>query len=126
MVTGAFQPLVSTKTYERAQQVLDERTINKSDTELLERLKRLLRRKHYLSEQLIDKSRQVPAMNTYYQRFGSLRKIYQLVGYKQWSEYFNRRDKAVRTEGLRSRFVEQLAGLFPGKVARAGFINTAG
>ena len=114
---GAFDPLVSTETYERAQRMLDERTINKSDAELLERLGRLLSRKHYLSEQLIDKSRQVPSMNTYYRRFGSLRKIYQLVGYEQWTEYFTRRDKAVKTERLRAEFVERLAGQFPENVA---------
>ena len=114
---GAFVPLVSMKTYERAQQILDDRTINKSDAELLERLRRLLSRKHYLSEQLLDKSRQVPAMNTYYQRFGSLRKIYKLVGYEQWDEYFNRRDKAVRTERLRHELIEKIAGKFPGSVS---------
>jgi DNA invertase Pin-like site-specific DNA recombinase len=112
-VPGAFDPLVSTETYERAQRILDDKTINKSDEELIQKLRQLLRRKHYLSQQLIDKSRQVPAMNTYYRRFGSLRNVYQLVGYDQWKEYFNRRDKAVRTDRLRKAFVEQIANLFP-------------
>lgn len=71
IVPGAFTPIIDMDIYQRAQTILDDRTINKSNAELLERLKCLLRKRKFLSEELIDKSRLVPSMNTYYRRFGS-------------------------------------------------------
>jgi DNA invertase Pin-like site-specific DNA recombinase len=49
---------------------------------LLEILRRLLKRRGYLSEELIKKTRGVPDPSTYLKHFGSLWRAYELVGYK--------------------------------------------
>ena len=97
---GAFIAIVDTETFDRAQEILGGTTINKSDTELIEDLKLLFKKRKRLSQTMIDKSRQVASVNTYCRRFGSLREAYRLVGYKQWDEYFNRRDEQIGRNGL--------------------------
>jgi DNA invertase Pin-like site-specific DNA recombinase len=113
---GAFMPIIDRQTFDRAQRVLDDRTVNKSDAVLINGLKRLWKEKGRLSESIIDKSRRVPALNTYYHRFGSLREIYRLIGYPQWDEYFKRHDKAIKTEHLREELVGKIAEIFPNSV----------
>ena len=100
--------------------VLDDTTINKSDAVLINGLKRLWQKEGRLSESIIDKSVHVPAMNTYYRRFGTLRQIYRLIGYPQCEEYFQRRDKAAKTEQLRADLVAQIATSFPESVTLLG------
>ena len=114
---GAFAPIIDQQTFQRAQKVLDDRTGTKSNAILLNRLKRLWREKGHLTQKIIQKSRRVPAMNTYRRRFGSLRKAYQLIGYPQWGEYFRRRDKGLKTEHLRAELVGAIAQMFPGSVS---------
>jgi len=114
---GSFQPIVSQEIFDRVQRVLRQTTLNRSDTSLLAGLKRLWREKGYLSQIIIDKSRRVPAMNTYYRRFGSLRDIYRLIGYPQWDEYFKRRDRATQTERLHACLVQRIAAMFPDRVS---------
>ena len=116
IVPGAFAPIIDMGMHQRAQAILDNRTINKSDAELLHGLRRLLKKKGSLSEKLIDSSRLVPALNTYYRRFGSLKNAYRLIGYKQWDEYFVRRDKAARTTRLRQEFIDKIKTLFSERV----------
>ena len=82
-----------------------------------QRTEATLEREGRLSESIIDKSRREPATNTYYHRFGSLREAYRLAGYNQWDEYFQRREKAVRTEQLREKLVRDIAEMFPACVS---------
>jgi DNA invertase Pin-like site-specific DNA recombinase len=113
---GAFMPVIDQNTFQRVQRMLEDRTVNKSDAVLINGLKRLWRREGRLSESIIDKSRSVPTTNTYCRRFGSLREAYRLAGYRQWDEYFQRREKAVRTEQLREKLVRDIAEMFPASV----------
>jgi DNA invertase Pin-like site-specific DNA recombinase len=52
------------------------------DDELLARLRRLLRKRGRLTEEIIDQSNGIPGSGTYRRRFGSLSQAYRLVGYK--------------------------------------------
>ena len=117
---GAFQGIVYQKTFDAVQKIRADRTANKSDAQLLSALKRLWREKGYLSQKLIDKSRRVPSANTYYRRFGPLRKLYELVGYKQWEEYFQRRVRAQQTERIHIALVEHIESLFPDFISLVG------
>jgi Recombinase len=40
---GAFEPIIDTETFAEAQKILEERTFNKTDEELLDSLRALLR-----------------------------------------------------------------------------------
>jgi DNA invertase Pin-like site-specific DNA recombinase len=52
-----------------------------TDGDLLLYLRRLLDKRGYLSEQLIDQSNGVPDVATYLKHFGSLKRAYALIGY---------------------------------------------
>lgn len=65
VVPGAFKSIIEIETYRCAQLILDDRAINKSDEDLLKKLKRLLNRHGYLSQKLIDRFGLVPHIAAY-------------------------------------------------------------
>jgi hypothetical protein len=74
-----FQPIVDHATFAEAQRILQDRTINKSDGELLDSLRALLASKGRLSLSVIKESSDTPSPSTYTHRFGSLRRAYELI-----------------------------------------------
>lgn len=52
-----------------------------SDERLLDKLRQLLKRHGYLSQELIDVDRSMPTSSTYANRFGGIRQAYRLIGY---------------------------------------------
>ena len=62
---------------------LKSRTQSKGITndDLLEKLRGLLQNRGYLSGNLIDRTAEMPSRILYYNRFGSLRRAYELIGY---------------------------------------------
>jgi DNA invertase Pin-like site-specific DNA recombinase len=103
--TSAFEPIVSPHVYEKAQQLLLNRTSNKSDAEILDALRRLLGRHGRLSLSLIRCSTQSPSPSTYRQRFGSLRRAYEMIGYGKPTDFgpidLRQRTQAIREQVLR-------------------------
>jgi DNA invertase Pin-like site-specific DNA recombinase len=79
--SAAFKPIVDPETYAAAQRVLRDRTVYKSNEELLDDLQTLLKRERVLTEYRIDMSRDVPAVRTFIERFGSMKRVYDLIGY---------------------------------------------
>ena len=78
---GAYEGLVTLETYMRAQSILTQRSQRLSDEVLLEHLRRLYETCGQLSSFIINQSEGLPSATTYAQRFGSLRRAYELVGY---------------------------------------------
>ena len=113
---GVFEPIVDYSTFVQAQQILGERTINKSNQELLDRLKMLLSRERRLSLRLIKDSPDLPSPSTYRGRFGSLRRAYELIGYGH-SEPFGPIDLRRRTQALREELIARIAALFPDDIS---------
>jgi DNA invertase Pin-like site-specific DNA recombinase len=62
---------------------LKSRSLSKRMTneDLLEKLRGLLQYRGYLSGRLIDRTAEMPSRILYYNRFGSLRRAYELIGY---------------------------------------------
>ncbi len=81
--TDAFEPLIDQATYDKAQKLLRESTLHKSNDELLAGLRELLLREGKISEHLIDQSPDLPVSATYDRRFGGLRQAYALIGYRE-------------------------------------------
>jgi DNA invertase Pin-like site-specific DNA recombinase len=79
--SAAFKPIVDPETFAAAQRVLRDRTFYKSNEELLDGLRTLLKRERVLTEYRIEMSREVPAVRTYIERFGSMKRVYDLIGY---------------------------------------------
>ncbi|HXM22206.1 MAG TPA: recombinase family protein [Terriglobales bacterium] len=113
---GAFEPVVDHATFWEAQRILQNRTINKSDEELLDSLRALLATKGRLSLNLIKNSEDVPSPSTYRHRFGSLRRAYELIGYGR-PDQFGPIDVRRRTQALRDELISQIVALFPNDVS---------
>jgi len=108
----AFEPVVDQVTFSEAQRILADRTINKSDQELLDSLRALLVREGRLSLRLIKNSPHVPSPSSYRHRFGSLRRAYELIGYGRAGQ-FGSIDMRRRTQALREELVARIAAMFP-------------
>jgi DNA invertase Pin-like site-specific DNA recombinase len=85
----AFKPIVDSETFAAAQRVLHDRTIYRSDQELLDRLRTLLKKEGTLTMYQIDKSREVPAVRTFRERFGTMKRAYDLIGHVYPKDAFN-------------------------------------
>ena len=79
---GAFEGIVSVETFMAAQEILAERSRRYSDDELLEHLQALFRERGTLSGLIINEAIALPSAATYIQRFGSLSKAYEMVGFR--------------------------------------------
>lgn len=96
----AFAPIIDKSLFEGAQAIYRNRVVHPiigrkprySDEEMLERLKRLLNRRGYLSKTLIDDSKTTQGSCAYEARFGSLTQAYSLIGYT----IENRKRKRIR------------------------------
>jgi DNA invertase Pin-like site-specific DNA recombinase len=115
LIPAAFEPLVDTTTYTAAQVILNRRTGNKTDTDLLNELQDLLTREGRLSLKLIKESPCTSSPSAYRQRFGSLRKAYELIGYGRPRD-FGPVDLRRRTQALRQQLISRVLELFPNEL----------
>jgi|SRR5580700_8419512 DNA invertase Pin-like site-specific DNA recombinase len=76
-----FKAIVDPALFEAAQGIMRQWALRLSDEEKLEPLRRLLRKRKYLSTRLINETDGVPSSTSYFHWFGSLRAVYKLVGY---------------------------------------------
>ena len=110
---GAFQPIVSQKTFDLAQR----RRTKKIDywwteEEMLRRIRRLLKREGRLTEALIMNARGMPSTTTIHNHFGPYRKLYEMVNYHLGTEDIFRGDQSTRSLKLRRSIVEKISELF--------------
>ena len=119
---GAFEGIVPLDTFLKAQEVLAERTRRYSDEELLFHLKRLYAECGTLSGVIINQAPGLPCAITFAQRFGSLSRAYELVGFHSSRDQgfieVNRRLRQLHPEIVR-RTEETIAAL-GGSVRRDG------
>jgi DNA invertase Pin-like site-specific DNA recombinase len=92
ILPGALKPIVDRKTFDAARRILDDRTANQSDAVLLEKVRSLLTRKKRLTARLLNESRTAPSAVCCKHRFGSLRRLYELLDYKR-SDTVRKRQK---------------------------------
>ena len=116
LTPDAFAPVIDEATFGKAQRLLLNRTINKSNEELLNALRSLLAREGRLSLQLIKCCPGVPSPSSYRKRFGSLRRAYELIGYGH-ADDFDAVDMRRRTRALREDVICQIKTIFPNEIA---------
>jgi DNA invertase Pin-like site-specific DNA recombinase len=116
VTSDAFEPIIDKVTFEKAQKILDARTNKKSDEELLNGLRELLASEGRLSKDLIDHAPtpNVPRFSAYRSRFGSLRNIYDLIGY---GADFGAIDTRRRKDMRRRELLRQIAATFPSEIS---------
>jgi DNA invertase Pin-like site-specific DNA recombinase len=113
---GAFEPIIDNETFAEAQKILEERTFNKTDAELLDRLRDLLASERRLTLPLIKHSANVPSPSTYQHRFGSLRRAYELIGYGS-PDQFSSSEMRRRTQALRRELIAKIVAMFPNEIS---------
>lgn len=101
---SVFDPIIEQSIFDAAQAIFRDRLIHPicgrgrrySDREMLAALKRLRKRKGYLSRRIIDVDGEVQSAGAYGNRFGNLSSAYQLIGYKQGKYRKERRVRPIR------------------------------
>jgi DNA invertase Pin-like site-specific DNA recombinase len=78
-VPKAFHAIIEKELFDRAQISID-RCSRPTDEEMLEGLRRLLKREGYLSFDLINAARDMPSITAYRRRFGNASDLYALIG----------------------------------------------
>jgi len=105
-VEGAFDRIVEPATFEAAQRLIAQRCVGKTPRELrpsnariLSKLARLFEGKGCLTTEMINAAEGLPHSTLYRKRFGSLKRAYELVGYRQDKnfEYFGGRRAVTAT-----------------------------
>ncbi|RYC19054.1 recombinase family protein [Yersinia pseudotuberculosis] len=84
---GAYEPIISIDKFNLAQEIIASRMVIFTDDELLEKLSILLIKRGRLSGIIIDEEELLPSSSTYRSRFGSLLRVYSLIGYNPRQDY---------------------------------------
>lgn len=83
----AYKPIISKKKYNKAQEIIQFRSVHLTNDELLEKLKQKLESNGKLSGFIIDEDDTGPSSSVYRTRFGGLLRAYTLIGYKPEHDY---------------------------------------
>jgi DNA invertase Pin-like site-specific DNA recombinase len=113
---GAFEGIVGQETYDKAQEILKNSTIHKSNEELLSGLRALLVREGRISEHLIDQSPDLPSSLAYNRRFGGLRQAYALIGYREFRNIPAVRRTRLRLSTIRRSVFRHILRVFKNQV----------
>jgi hypothetical protein len=114
----AFPAVIGQDTFDRVKRLWTIRKMKHtySDSELIRKLQRLLKRKGSLDERLINKA-PGPKSNTYIRHFGGLPQAYKLIGYtipKRSGRIAEGRKRAV---AVREAVLNRVLSLFPHNVS---------
>ena len=93
IVPGAHQSIVDPTTFARAQEILAHLTLHKTNEQVLDELRSLLKAEGKLSGNLINNTPGMACARTFWRRFGSVRKAFELIGY-DWLKERRRRSDA--------------------------------
>ncbi len=84
---GAYQSIIPTDLYIKAQEIIRERSKTFSNDELLNQLRALLEREGHLSGLVIDEAEGVASSSVFRSRFKSLIQAYKLIAYTPERDY---------------------------------------
>jgi len=84
---NVFPAIVDRPLFDAAQAVIQMRSVRLTDTEMLCALQDLFSREGTLSGLIIDEAEGLPSSSAYRSRFGSLLRVYELIGYRPRRDY---------------------------------------
>jgi DNA invertase Pin-like site-specific DNA recombinase len=116
LTPGAFEPIVEPETFDRAQERFRQFTINRSNNELLEVLRTMLRKHRRLNSTIIMNSPEAASFTCYSKRFGSLVQAFALAGYGR-PEQYRADERQNKTKALRRQLIAQIEARFAGELA---------
>jgi DNA invertase Pin-like site-specific DNA recombinase len=107
---NSFEPIVSREQFlavQKRQKPISER----SDEELLDDLRLVLRNKGKITQRTISATRGVPSPDVYWHRFGGLDKAYAAIGYKTRLSYFRASMLGHRGQELKRQATQDLCAV---------------
>lgn len=113
VLPGALKAIVDRQTYDAAQMILQERCQNKSNEALLKDVRSFLFKNKKITEDILNRCRTVPSAGCCRHRFGSLKKMYALLGYKQVDPLRLRKKTLSLLNHLHVQLFRRLRELFP-------------
>jgi hypothetical protein len=113
MVKGSFNGIVDQQTFDRAQRVIRRRMNYKSNDQVLRELRMLWKRRGTLSESIIDRARGVHSVNSLRHRFGSMAKVYELLGFQAAPRHAARTEKSQAMLRLRAQVFSSIREHYP-------------
>ena len=113
IVPDAFEPLVEPRTFEAAQETLRQRFWHRSNEQVLEQLKSILKTHGQLSTAILRLHGLSPGGLNH--RFGSLIKAYDSIGYQ--TRHKKTAEHRLHVRKIRSELMQQLVEMFPGRVS---------
>jgi len=84
---GVFEAIVDRDLFDATQTLINERSRKLSDEQMLDGLRDLFAKRGYLSGLIIDETDGLPSSSAYQGRFGSLLRVYELVGFTPLRDY---------------------------------------
>ncbi|MEH2499550.1 DNA invertase Pin-like site-specific DNA recombinase [Bradyrhizobium sp. AZCC 1678] len=78
---AVIDPIVDPGLFARAQKIMAERRVEIAEDQMLLRLRATLHRKGKLNSSIINNTAGLPSVSSYTKHFGTLRKVYALLGY---------------------------------------------
>jgi DNA invertase Pin-like site-specific DNA recombinase len=109
----AFEPIVEPRIFDAAQEALRRKFWRRSNEQILEQLKSILKTHSRLSTALLRfHGLSAGGLN---HRFGSLIKAYDLIGYQ--TMYKKTAEHRLHIRKIRSELMQQLVEMFPGRVS---------
>lgn len=115
VISDAFTAIVDYPTFAQAQYILYLRSCLKSEAELLDGLRQLLKREGRLSVSLIARTDWLSSPTTYKVRFGSFQEAYRRIGYGG-SRDFGALELRSRTQAFRNELIARIVELFSDEV----------
>jgi DNA invertase Pin-like site-specific DNA recombinase len=113
VVPDAFEPLVEPRTFEAAQEALQQRFWHRSNEQVLDQLKAILKAHGRLSTAILRLHGLSPGGLNH--RFGSMINAYDLIGYR--TMYKKTAEHRLHILKIRSELMQQLVEMFPGRVS---------
>jgi len=113
VMPGAFEPLVEPSTFETTQEALRQRFRARSNEQVLEELKSILKAHGSLSTAILRLHGLSPGGLR--SRFGSSIKAYDLIGYQ--TSCRKRSENRLHVHKIRSELMQRLVEMFPGRLS---------
>jgi DNA invertase Pin-like site-specific DNA recombinase len=113
---GAYTPIVSMETFDRAQTIIEDRRTcpsKLSNRQMLDGLRSLLAERKKLNSTMIVAAPNLLRLSAYRRRFGSLINAYRRIGYKPRVEVSMAATHSVRAYSLRDSLFAKIHQLFP-------------
>jgi DNA invertase Pin-like site-specific DNA recombinase len=113
LIPNAFEPLVDAKLFAAVQETVRRKYWNRSNEELLEQLKSILKTHGCLSHRILTMYGLSGGGIAY--RFGSMIRAFELAGYQ--SPHKKTSEHRLQSRSVRAEMMQQLVEMFPGRIS---------